>query len=113
MFDVFPRASARIHSVGRDERLEGRGVGVVVVGLVGGFAVPLNSEPTQVFDRLLGCPGFDARRVKVVDPQGQFAVATACGPIRDQVGSRVAEVLRPGGRWCEATATHCVNDSRY
>src|SRR5262245_40411897 len=55
--------------------------------------IPVQSEPTQIFNRFLGSAGLDARRVDIFHAQNDFTYLTAGREASDEIRSRIADVL--------------------
>ncbi len=92
--DVGPRAGAGVNEFLSLQFLQGDLVEREPFGLNDDFAVPVEAEPAEVFECLLRGAGLDPRRIDVFDSQAHHAAARAGRQPRDEIGARVADVLR-------------------
>lgn len=101
--DVRSSAGARINEFLGAELSQGGFIEWQPPGLHDRFAVPIQTEPTQIIQGLLGRPRFDAGGVDVLDAEQQSPPGLSrCQP-GDQVSSGIADVLGPGGRRSQST----------
>src|SRR5262245_14928414 len=103
IFNISSAASARIDQfalpkIGKYALIVGQSLGLDV-----GAVVPIESEPAKIVDGLLGCTGFDARGIDVLDAQDDPSAAAAGGQPGDQIGASVADVLGARGGRGQAT----------
>jgi hypothetical protein len=102
--DIRSRTGTRIDEVLANEFFQCGPINRHSRGLHNRFTVPVESEPTKVFQGLIGRAGLDARTINVLDPQSDFPASRSDGEPGDEIGPSVADVLSPGGRRCQPTA---------
>src|SRR5439155_24858231 len=98
LLDVRPRAGARVDEFLFLQPPECGFVEGDALSLHHRTVVPVQPEPAEVGERLVGRPGFDPRRVDVLDPQDDSPGCFAGQQPSDQVRAGVADVLGPGRR---------------
>lgn len=103
-FDLATCAGAGVDQFGGLESLQEIFVAEFSVGLQWSDFVPIESEPGEVFDRLVASPGFGAWGIEIFDTQGDMSVLGAEVEPSDEEGASVSEVLSAGGGGCESPA---------
>lgn len=96
--DIRAAARARVHQFARSQFVKRGAVEIQALRLHERSGVPIEAKPAEVVERLIGGAGFDARRIDVFDAQDDTASALPGQQPADQVGARIAQVLRPGRR---------------
>ncbi len=93
LLDVGPCAGAGIDKFSGFKPGQGGFVMGKPFGLDDRVAVPIQAEPAEVSQGLLGGAGFDARRVDVLDPENDPPTSLPGHEPGDQVGAGIAEML--------------------
>lgn len=69
--------------------------------LAAGTMIPIDTEPPQILDQLLGRPRLTAWGFQILNPQQQRATGSTNDRPGDQKGSSITEMLGAGRGWSE------------
>jgi hypothetical protein len=69
LIDLAPGAGTRIDPVGLLQDLQDLCVTICSLGCMGDLPIPIQAQPSKIFENLIGGPGFGSRRVEILDPE--------------------------------------------
>ena len=101
-----PARGRRVNEITGAKFFERGGIRIAALTLEYRCAVPVETEPTQIFDSLLDITGFDAHPVKIINPQHDASAGCARRQPRDEKRARVAEVQTTAGRRSKSAGNH-------
>jgi hypothetical protein len=105
-FDFASAANTRIRTPGLAELFQCRRVRFPAPALVKRFAIPVETQPTEIGDGLFDVTRFHSCGIEVIYPQQHAPARRASGQPRDEERAGVAEMQPAAGSWSQATNNH-------